>query len=801
MPLDPNNSSKRLLNTLAVLLFAPQAEQSLPGQARRQLDFGLRAIDALCAKDELSSDGIEQSSEVVNGLPAAQRWLLLQSCRRLSPSLICELLPAAKSYVGQSSNVDQVLARGLRDDPRSDRVHQLFSLSLSAASSNTWLRDWERRDPLAERTVAELEERIRQMEQSMGWRLMAPLRFAGRSSVKARRAVHILRATALHHGGWGGWAAALWRGVKDQGWPGLQMQLGPLGGQRSYRRWVKVFDRRTEAEKQAIRDEIAAMRNPPVIAVVMPTYNSEATWLSAAIDSVSQQLYPHWRLYIADDASTDPAALETLKLAAQSDTRIEVIFREENGHIAAATNSALASVDADWVAFLDHDDLLSEHALYEVAKVIQKKPDVALIYSDEDKINEKGERCDPYFKSDWNYPLFLSHNLITHLAVYRKRIVEEIGGLRAGYDGAQDYDLALRFIEQIQPSQIHHIPRVLYHWRVHSESTAGGVEAKPYAMLAGERAINEHFQRCGIAAHVEPLEFGYRPRFDLPAEAPKASIIIPTRNAHQLVEQCLYSIFAGTDYPDFEVILVDNGSDDPAALAAFERAREKYALLRYVRDEGAFNFARLCNLGVAEARGDFVCLLNNDIEVESADWLEELVAVANQPAVGAVGCKLLYPDGGIQHAGIVLGVGGWAGHAHKGFSADHPGYVGRAALLSSFSAVTGACMMVQKERFLAVGGFDEQAFGVACNDVDLCLRLRERGWKSVYVPWAVLYHHESATRGYEDTPEKKARFQSEVARIWERWGPLMADDPAYNPNLTLMFEDFSLAWPPRGRPS
>jgi GT2 family glycosyltransferase len=788
--------SKHVIDQLRALIFAPEGLEEQDGE--ESFSFAIDLLEGMDAPEGEAREGLSQ----------AWQWLLLERCRSLPVTEITQLFPIAQQFLKTHTDTDQLLAVALLNDPKRQRLHRLFALTLWAKSlnprdadnCNQWAQSWEQHDPLAGQLVGSLTNQLQEIQGATLWRITKPVRLVINSVRRVGHIWRVLNRIAAGEGGWASWLRLIWRTGRSHGRAGVQLQLEPLGLNRNnYTRWVKNYATLSSRMRKRIRSKIDQMQSPPTIAVVMPTYNADHDWLLAAIDSVRNQLYPHWHLCIADDASTDPTVISLLKTAQQQDERIEVVFREQNGHIAAATNSALERVKADWVGFLDHDDLLAEHALYEVAKVVNTHPDVALIYSDEDKIDANQRRCDPYFKSDWNYPLFLSHNLITHLAVYRKSIIDRIGGLRAGFDGAQDYDLALRFIEQIRPTQIFHIPKVLYHWRVHAQSTAGGNEAKPYAMVAGERALNEHFARCGTDAVVERLEFGYRPRFGLPTPLPKVSIIIPTRNAHRLVEQCLSSIYARTSYENFEVILVDNGSDDPAAITAFSAACERYPSLRCLRDDGPFNFARLCNAGVAEAQGDVVCLLNNDIEVDSPNWLEELVSVACQPTVGAVGGKLLYPDGKIQHAGVVLGIGGWAGHAHKGFPDEHPGYVGRAALLSAFSAVTGACMVLLRERFEAVGGFDEVAFGVACNDVDLCLRLNAKGWRSVYVPWAVLYHHESATRGYEDTPEKKARFQAEVARIWERWGSTMGDDPAYNPNLGLAFEDFSLAWPPRER--
>jgi GT2 family glycosyltransferase len=377
----------------------------------------------------------------------------------------------------------------------------------------------------------------------------------------------------------------------------------------------------------------------------------------------------------------------------------------------------------------------------------------------------------------------------------------EIGGLRDAYAGAQDYDLVLRVIEKVQPDQIVHVPFILYHWRAHAGSTAtADLNIKPYAMLAGERALNDHYRRMGINARAQFIGHGYRARHRLPKPAPKVSIIIPTRNAVDLVRTCVESIRDKSTYKNYEILLMDNGSDDPEALAYFAE-QAKAPNFRVIRDDSPFSYSAINNLGASQATGEVLCFLNNDIEVISHDWLEELVSQACRPGIGAVGAKLLYPNTTIQHAGVVLGIGGWAGHAHKGFSLYAHGYVGRASLTSNFSAVTGACMAVQKKHFDQVGGFDDVNLKVACNDVDLCLKFTEIGLRNLFTPHALLFHHESATRGYEDTPEKKARFQAEVDHMWKRWPKPMASDPAYSPNHTLDHEDFGLAWPPRVRHS
>ena len=532
-----------------------------------------------------------------------------------------------------------------------------------------------------------------------------------------------------------------------------------------------------------------------------PTGNSdcEPAWLVEAIESVRNQIYPHWELCIADDASTRPEIRPLLQRFATQDDRIRVVFREQNGHISAASNSALQQVTSEWVALLDHDDLLAPHALYWVAKEIIRRPDARLIYSDEDKIDVRGKRHDPYFKTDINVDLLYSHNMICHLGVYQKRLIDQVGGFRVGFEGAQDYDLALRCLEQIGTESIAHIPRVLYHWRVHQSSTAASGDAKPYAVLAGERALNEHFERQGVDGTVEAVPYGYRAHYHLPERRPLVSLIIPTRNGVKLLKQCIESIVQKTVYGPYEIIVIDNGSDEQATLA-YLQSLNGVENIRVIRDDRPFNYSALNNMAVSVANGQLVGLVNNDIEVISESWLDEMVSLAIQPGVGAVGAKLLYPDGRIQHAGVIVGIGGVAGHAHKLFSRESYGYFSRCAVISSFSAVTAACLIVRKAVYEEVGGLNERDLAVAFNDVDFCLRVRDAGYRNVWTPYAEMFHHESATRGSEDNPEKVARFNREVHYMLTRWNGALTNDPAYSPNLTLEYEDFSFAWPPRVHP-
>ena len=585
--------------------------------------------------------------------------------------------------------------------------------------------------------------------------------------------------------------------IKREGFISFLEKIKRRFGKKPYTRWLDCHESFYFKLDYVKSFNEKAPDQGPLISIIMPVYNTHVHFLELAIQSVRDQIYPHWELCIADDASTDSKIRHVLEKHQQSDPRIKVVFRERNGGISEASNSALRLATAPWVALFDHDDILPKNALIEVAQAIRLNPSMRLIYSDEDKITEKGVRCSPYFKPDWNLALFRSHNLITHLGVYYTDIVREIGGFRVGLEGAQDYDLALRFTEKINPDQIFHIPRILYHWRIHPQSTADvSANAKPYAMRNGEHALNEHLQRVGIKACAKLVGHGYRVHYELPSPIPLATLLILTRDKCDFLERCIESILKKTEYSSYEILVVDNGSREHETLDYFAHLQRRH-VAKVIRDDGDFNFSRLNNLGVRSAKGEILVLMNNDLEVIDKYWLAEMVSLAIQPMTGAVGAKLLYPNGRIQHGGVILGIGGWAGHAHKGFPERSLGYAGRLSLVSEFSAVTGACLALRKELYAKVGGLDEVELPVACNDVDLCLRLRQIGYRNVWTPYARLYHHESASRGYEDTPEKKARFEAEKAAMVRRWGSSLQVDPAYNPNLTLDAEDFGLAWPPR----
>lgn len=571
----------------------------------------------------------------------------------------------------------------------------------------------------------------------------------------------------------------------------------PLRFSVDYEAWLSAFATTAE-EKVAMAAWAQALPDPPRIAVVMPVYNPRPEWLQQAIDSVRQQLYPHWQLCIADDCSSDPNIRSLLEAAMAADSRIQVVFRERNGHISASSNSALELVQAPWVALLDHDDLLPDDALIWVAQAIQEHPDARLLYSDEDKLDPNGKRSGPYFKSGWNPVLMEGQNMFSHLGVYATELMRQVGGFREGYEGSQDYDLVLRCSDRLRPDQIVRIPRVLYHWRVHAESTAAGSKAKPYAQIAAERALVDHFERSGLPLkHLSCLPQGFRAQLQLPDPLPLVSVVVPTRNGLAVLKPCLDSLLAKTHYSALEVLVVDNGSDDPATLRFLDDLQQRDQRVRVLKDPSPFNYSALNNLAVSEAKGELICLLNNDIEVIQSDWLEEMVSQLQRPGVAAVGAKLLFPNRKVQHAGVFLGLGGVAAHGHRGFDGGERGYFGRANLAQEVSAVTAACLLVRRSAWQQVGGLDAEHLAVAFNDVDFCLRLREAGHRIVYTPFAVLLHHESVSRGDDLAPEQVDRFQREEAWMHQRWGEQLQNDPYYNPNLTLADSNFSLAWPAR----
>jgi glycosyltransferase involved in cell wall biosynthesis len=567
----------------------------------------------------------------------------------------------------------------------------------------------------------------------------------------------------------------------------------------TFAEWIARYDTPSPADRIALRRKLRMLLEQPRISILLPVFNPDLKLLRSAIDSIKAQIYENWELCIADDASTDAETRPFLESLAAGDPRIHLTLRERNGYIAAATNSALALATGSWSALVDQDDTLAEDALAWVALEIAAHPDARLIYSDEDKINSQGVRADPFFKPDWNPELFLGQNYINHLGVYHTEMLRELGGFQEGFDGSQDYDLALRFIERLRPDQMRHIPRILYHWRAIPGSVAAAIDAKPKATEGARRALAQHLERRGSAARVEPSRENpdrHRVIYELPSPAPLVSIIIPMRDRVNLLKRCLDGIRQRTDYEQIEVIVVDNGSTERPAQEFLTRLRSEQRT-QVLDERGPFNFSRLVNRGAAAARGDVLALLNNDTEVEDSGWLQEMVGYVQQPDVGAVGARLWYQNRTLQHGGVVLGLGGIAGHAFAGAPRGSPGYFDRLLLPQDCSAVTGACLLVRKDVFQETGGFDKKNFPVSFNDIDFCLRLRHRGLRIIWTPYANLIHHESASRGRQRTPQEEDQFLREAARFRDKWGAQLLADPYYNPNLSLTGSGYKIAFPPR----
>ncbi|QWP78820.1 glycosyltransferase family 2 protein [Lysobacter sp. K5869] len=566
-------------------------------------------------------------------------------------------------------------------------------------------------------------------------------------------------------------------------------------GAHSYPHWLARYERPAPSLAAADAADAAQAADGPTISIVLPVRDPPLPWLRRCLDSVLAQTYPRWQLCIADDASRSGAVRKLLRDYAARDARIDLRLRGNRGHICEASNSAIELARGDFLGFLDHDDELAPQALAEIARAVAEHPRAKLFYSDEDKIDESGRRFEPNFKPAWNPDLLRTQNYICHFLAIDAALVRELGGLRAGFEGAQDHDLLLRCAERLDADQIVHVPQVLYHWRVLPESTALSADAKPYALEAGRRALEEHYARTGVRGRVEITGHGYYRCVRSLGRRPLVSLIVPTRDRADLLRVCVESVLARTGYEPLELLVVDNGSSEPDALSYLDALRRR-PRVRVLDWPLPFNFSALINHAAAQARGEILCLLNNDTEAIASDWLDELVSHAVREEVGAVGGMLYYPGDTIQHAGVILGIGGVAGHAHGHLRRGSNGYLGRAGVVQNLSAVTGACLALRREVFAEVGGMDE-SLAVAFNDVDLCLRLHARGYRNVWTPHAELYHHESASRGPEDTPEKRERFLGETAIMLRRWGEFLSNDPAYNPNLSLNSVHFELAFPPR----
>lgn len=561
----------------------------------------------------------------------------------------------------------------------------------------------------------------------------------------------------------------------------------------AYELWNRIYQDLDEERRTDLRARFALLDPAPVLSVILPVHDPPPGLLERAIESVKSQIYPHWELWIVDDASTDGSVANLLDRYAGSDPRIGVIHRTENGHVSRATNDGVWASSGTWFVCLDHDDELTAHALGMVALSAHDHADAVIIYSDEDKIDLDGRRHGPFLKPEFDTTLLLGQNYLCHLTAFRTDVVRSIGGFRPGYEGSQDWDLVLRVLDQTNGSPVVHIPHVLYHWRLHAGSTSLTQSAKPYAAEAGTRAVTDYLESRGEKADVarDPATGWHRILWPLD-EHPKVSVVVPTNDGPYL-ERCITSVLERTEYPNYEIVVVDNGSTSSRTAEVLHRYSESVAVLR---DDRPFNFSALNNRAARETSGSLLCLLNDDCEVVDGGWLSELVRQVVRPKVGVVGAKLVYPDGRLQHGGVVLGVRGAGGHVYRGSDPSFRGNFGSLCLVRTVSAVTGACMVVRREVWEEAGGLDEDYLATSFNDVDFCLRVQQNGWTVIWTPFAELIHHESVTRGLDERGDGAGSWV-ELEYMKARWGPALRNDSAYNPNLTLDDESGGLAWPPR----
>ena len=549
-----------------------------------------------------------------------------------------------------------------------------------------------------------------------------------------------------------------------------------------YETWIGQFDTIGADERSALLQRLRELPAQPSVTLLLQAGAAPVERQQALVNSVREQLYPGWALLVVPGAGSEAAHWWSAQ--ASSDARIRVLDRETD------QGGLLRAVQSDWLAWADANEQWPLHALLLLVEAALHRPDTVLVYGDEDRLDHGGRRSDPQFKPDWDPDLLLSHDFIGRPALWRASWLRQHMAPPADRNEASwRHDFVLRATHGVDAQGVLHVPQVLCH--VHADAAT-----RQRASLAGVRAQLARSREAASCEKQVDVD-GVRVRFALPDPAPTVAIVIPTRNGLRLLRNCVDSILLRTQYANYRIVIVDNGSDDPGCVAWLREVavREDRVVVR--RDDSPFNFAALNNRAIAEVDSEFVALVNNDIEVISPDWLTEMVTLAARPGVGAVGARLWYSDGSLQHGGVVIGIGDGAGHAHKRLRRTDPGMMGRAHRLQSFSAVTAACLVLRRSVYQAVGGMDADHFAVAFNDVDLCLRVRALGLRNLWTPFAELYHHESVTRGVDHRPEKKARFLRERAVLQTRWPSVLAHDPAYNPNLTLANENFALAMPPR----
>lgn len=543
-----------------------------------------------------------------------------------------------------------------------------------------------------------------------------------------------------------------------------------------YNKWLKKFEK---------EEEQVSLNYKPLISILIPVYNIEQKYLFACVDSILNQTYENFEICIVDDASTKEETINSLKLLEEKDSRIKIKYRKKNGHISATTNDALAMAKGEFVGLVDDDDLLAPNALYEVVKVLNENKKLDFIYSDEDKIDEKGvKRCYPHFKPDFSPDTLMGGNYICHFSVIRTSIVKKVGGFEVGLEGAQDHDLFLKISEVTD--KFYHIPKILYHWRMIPGSTAAVPGNKSYAYDRGRTAVENALKRRKLNGTVTQNNGGhYFVDYQLKNE-PLISIIIPTKDYSDTLEKCLVSIYEKTTYKNYEVIVVNNNSVEEKTFKLFDTYKNKYSNFKVIDANMEFNYSKINNLAVKEAKGEYIVLLNNDTEVITPEWLEKMVGYASLEHIGAVGVKLLYFDDTVQHGGVVLGICGIARHAYVNQSRDNPGNYGRLLVPYNYSAVTAACLMVKKSKFESVGGLEEE-LAVNFNDVDFNLKLLKKGYYNILLPHVLLYHYESKSRGFDTTLKKQTRSLKECEYMYKHWGQELLNDKMYNPNFSKSY--------------
>ena len=539
-----------------------------------------------------------------------------------------------------------------------------------------------------------------------------------------------------------------------------------------YNKWLK--------ENETKRTNYRKMQYNPFISILIPVYNVKREYLKDCLDSILAQKYRNFEVCIVDDASTMKETLDTLA-EYEGNEKIRVSYRKKNGHISRTTNDALKMAKGEFVALMDNDDVIPKDALYEIVKVLNRDRTIDMIYTDEDKIDIDGKRRDPNFKSDWAPDSFMSSNYISHFCVLRKSIIDGIGGFRVGYEGAQDYDLYLRFTEKTQ--KIYHIPKILYHWRMIPGSTSARIDNKNYALERGKKALEDALKRRAIKGEIKIADGCpyYYVKYAVDNN-PSVSIIIPTRDMSKITRKCLESVYEKTTYKNFEVVVVDNNSVEESTFKLFDEYKKKYKNFRVIDAPFEFNYAKINNIAVEQTKSDYIVLLNNDVEIITNNWLEIMLGYASQKHIGAVGAKLIYPDDTIQHGGVILGLG-VAAHAFVGRPKDAIVWGGRLSVPYNYSAVTAACLMVSRQKWNEVCGLEED-LKVAYNDIDFCLKLLDKGYYNVFVPMVMLYHYESKSRGKDNTSKKKKRFDWEQNYMRKKWEDLIDNDAFYNPNYT-----------------